>query len=282
VNQVLSPAAEIAPPSHSISGEARQISEALQQLAVNALAVCDGVACVITWRRASDEGSVQAPDQMIARAPLSCLLALVGRQNEHLPEGAIVRLEPGQLGMLANARLNIGGAIQGFARSSAEVSAIVLAPVGRRAAELEALAQLTYDRASGIIAMNELAASRSFWQKQASTSGEQAAAARSELVALTAERAALQGIITDCLKLPPPRRFAGLGARVARFGAFGAWLTAVFSEGELRVAAASSAMMRVAALGADSAAPRQQSPKIGFLPPSRPMSASRSPGARLL
>src|SRR5579863_160715 len=253
VKQVLSPAAATAPPHDNLAGDAPQLSAGLQQLAANARAACDGVACVIAWRRAIDAGIVQAADQIFARAAMNSLLALVARQSEHLPAHAIVKLEPGQLAAIAKARLADDCALQGFALSSTPITTIALVPVGRRAADVAALARLVYDRAREILAMDELATSRAFWQKQASASGERLAAAQDELTAIAAERAALQGIVADCLKLPPQRRFAGLGERVARFGSFGSWLVAAVIEGELRVAAASTALTRITALGANSA-----------------------------
>jgi len=91
----------------------------------------------------------------------------------------------------SRARLNAGGAIQGFARSGAEIAIIVLTPVGRRAAELEVLARLIHDQARRIIAMNELTASRSFRQKQASASGARLAAEQRALTAFANESAVL-------------------------------------------------------------------------------------------
>ncbi|MGH7880844.1 MAG: hypothetical protein ACREQD_15315, partial [Candidatus Binataceae bacterium] len=256
MKQALSSGVVTAQQGDAIAFGTRRLSEALQQLADQAFAVCDSIACIIAWRSAADAGVAHAPNTLGWRAPVRAVLALVERHSEQ-PPSELVRLEPGELAAIVSGRLTAGRAIHGLALSSAELTTrvvvIVLAPVGRSPAGLETLARLLCEQVRALIAMDELTAARAFWRNQASATGERLAASQRELAASAAEQAARRAVIADCLKLRPRRRFAGLGARLARWGPFAAWLVAAGSEGGLRIVASATALTSLPELRASDA-----------------------------
>jgi signal transduction histidine kinase len=227
-------------------------------LAEEATAACGGVACAINWQSARDAGLERVPEGLGWRAPLNSLRALVERQLENLsPAGATFPIEAGQLAPIFSARLTAGRALAGMVWANGQVAArvtvILLAPLGRRSTEFEALARLVGRRALGIITEDEIAASRDFWREQASATGERLGAAHRELTELAAERATLEALANACRKLKPRKRFAGLGTMIAGAGPFAAWLTATPSDGKLQVVAASTAFVPIPPLDSSSA-----------------------------
>jgi signal transduction histidine kinase len=225
------------------------LHETLSNVATAMLAACDGVACVIAWRSRDDRGIVHAPDTAAWRAPLRAVATLAQQASEHRPIGESVTLGAARLRAILSERLSGGRTLQGVAltagRGSPSVTVTILSPVARNGEELTALARLGCTEAQAALGHNELAASRAFWRVKASDNGERLAAVRRELAAIVEEQSALESVVRDCRELSGPRRFAALGARIARFGGFPAWIVAHARAGELRVAAASVPLRRM-------------------------------------
>ena len=155
-------------------------------------------------------------------------------------------LDAGELGAHLNGDRGTASLVEGAASrgsdGDATVTIIVLAPRGRPALELQALAQLANEAARTTIANHAIAASLDFWRTRAALNAERMAEAGNLHTAAAAEQALIESTVTACLKLQPRNRFMRLGTILAGVGPFDAWLIANAAHEPITIVAASAAL----------------------------------------
>ncbi len=101
----------------------------------------------------------------------------------------------------------------------------------------DSLLSLAVNSALAVAARADVLISRDFWRDRAISLGEQLALAKDDLAHRLAEDSELAQIVGEACTLPPGKRFAGLGAILARTVPSVAWMVVTGAERELLVAA---------------------------------------------
>ncbi len=218
----------------------------MRSLAALAASAAGGGACLISWQRAAEGGSVHAPPEPRWEPALWAILGLLSRQGTTDGRAGILNLRMSA----AEVALRCGRAmpaqrlealcVASSTSPTAQSSVVLLVPNGTPAAQGEALLQLIQRQALDEIALSEEAASLWFWRERAGAVAERLAAERTAARRERAERERVERATAAALKLALPKRWAGLGRLFAASGPFAAWIVAAGEDAAARVAAASS------------------------------------------
>ncbi len=157
-------------------------------------------------------------------------------------------------------------------RAGGEIRAVLIPKTGAAASQLKATLELLINGAFAEINAREAFASRAFWRTRAADSAAMLAGVAAESARADAAERELAAAYTAAAKLPPRRRFAGLGEILAQphpetqpaVGAksnsksapFDGWILAVLRHGRLEAVAASAKIALPLELAADSALAR--------------------------
>jgi signal transduction histidine kinase len=222
--------------------------------------VAGATACLIEWRNSQRGGVLHVPAGPRWNAALSAILAKATRQiiEESVTSRESVRFASSELGPLLGDSIvrdgsRVSGVVTTNAIDAARVRVVTVAPDGVAQSGLEAVNELVARNALSSVIADEHSASRDFWRKRALATHGELAKMKAELAANESQVRKLEDAIRSALRVKPGRRFAGLGSLFANMGQFGAWMVAATEDGELRLAAASTALASLPPLDAQSA-----------------------------
>jgi signal transduction histidine kinase len=222
--------------------------------------VAGATACLIEWRNSQRGGVLHVPAGPRWNAALSAILAKATRQiiEESVTSRESVRFASSELGPLLGDSIvrdgsRVSGVVTTNAIDAARVRVVTVAPDGVAQSGLEAVNELVARNALSSVIADEHSASRDFWRKRALATHGELAKMKAELAANESQVRKLEDAIRSALRVKPGRRFAGLGSLFANMGQFRAWMVAATEDGELRLAAASTALASLPPLDAQSA-----------------------------
>jgi len=222
--------------------------------------IAGATACLIEWRNSHGDGVLHVPAGPRWNAALSAILAKATRQiiEESVTSRESVRFASSELGpFLGDSIVRDGSRVSGVvttnATDAARVRVVSVAPDGVAHSRLEAVNELVARNALSSVIASEHRASRDFWRKRALATHGELAKTKAELAASESEVRKLDDAVRSVLRLRPRNRFAGLGSLFAKMGPFEAWMVAATEDGELRLAAASTALASLPPLDAHSA-----------------------------
>ncbi len=198
-----------------------------------------GQTCIVAWQNKGDYATVVAPERF-SREQSRTILAAIDHEFTRCkdrPTG-LLHLQPSRVGSL----IGEAGAIHALACATSDGnlrSVVILLTLHPEAAS-DSLLSLAANSALAIAARADLLVSRDFWRERAMSLGEQMALAKDNLAERLASDSEQTRVVAEARKLPPGKRFPGLGAVLAQAGASGAWIVVTRADRELRVAAASA------------------------------------------
>jgi signal transduction histidine kinase len=259
-------------PRHGVT-ESADCAAQLRGLADLGVRLFIDAACLIEWETSQDSAVLRTASDAILNARLDSLLAAIARDQryrslssrrtghaKHYAAGArecgLLRFDDRELaaacGRHTHDRSYAAAAvvISGGDESATRATVIMIAPATSEVRDLPAAAELIARAAIAILRAGAAGSSRDFWRDRNAESGHRLASLKSGISGDAAERDRLDRTMTAAEKLRPRNRLAGLGALVAKFGPFDAWIIATLEEGALRVSASADAIAAQSAGGA--------------------------------